>query len=155
MDAPQPGGMCNFFRRAFSAIFSLPDHVVNGPRRATEATTPCLGLKYRKIGKKGFTRSFRPENGKHRTSLPQSTEVYAKEVRCFCPQTRHFPNLFPLFFSFLPRNPMNSADFGTYQPHRIDNTRWQNGKNQAKIRSRTVAMPCQNFFRSTVSLACV
>lgn len=44
------GRVCNIFQRPFSAVSALPSHPVNGPRRATKAITPCIVLKYRKIG---------------------------------------------------------------------------------------------------------
>ena len=69
------GRVCNISGCPFSDVSALQDCVVNGLRMASEATTPYLALKYRKIGKRGFPRIFRPENRKHRTSLPQSTDV--------------------------------------------------------------------------------
>ena len=141
--------MCNFFRRPFTVKFSLHNPIVNALRMASEATTTCLGSKYRKIGKEGnigdFYGIFRPENRKHRTSLPQSTEVCAQEVRCFCPKTRHFLNFSPHFFSFLPRNPMNSPDINTIQIHTIDIFKWQNIRISTKIRSKRDTKHCQNF----------
>ena len=71
---------------------ALPNHVVNGLRMASEATTPCLVLKYRKIGKRGFSRAFRSEKRKHRTSLPQSTDVLHQKYGCLCPRSPMFLN---------------------------------------------------------------
>ena len=59
----------------FSGVCTPATPVVNGLRRASEVTTPCLVPKYRKIGKRGFLCHFRAEKRKHRTSLPQSTDV--------------------------------------------------------------------------------
>ena len=92
-DAPDSGRnerVCNIFRRRFSGLPSLPPPVVNGLRMASEATTPYLALKYRKIGKRGFPRIFRPENRKHRTSLPQSTEVLHGKYGGLCPRSPMF-----------------------------------------------------------------
>ncbi len=71
---------------------ALPNHFVNGLRMASEATTPCLVLKYRKIGKRGFSRAFRSEKRKHRTSLPQSTDVSLQKYGCLCPRSPMFLN---------------------------------------------------------------
>ena len=42
------GQVCNIFHRLFFDVSCCPSRVVNGPRMASEATTPCLVLKYRK-----------------------------------------------------------------------------------------------------------
>ena len=81
------GRVCNISRCPFPDFSVLYGCVVNGLRMASEATTPYLALKYRKIGKRGFPRIFRPENRKHRTSLPQSTEVLHQKYGCFCPRS--------------------------------------------------------------------
>ena len=103
------GRVCNIFRRPFPDASSLPNPVVNALRRASEATTPSsLGPKYRKIGDRGILRHFRPENRKHRTSLPQSTEVLRQKYGGLCPRSpmflalKHgiFLNFSPLFLVF-------------------------------------------------------
>ena len=95
------GRVCNISGCPFSDVSALQDCVVNGLRMASEATTPYLALKYRKIGKRGFPRIFRPENRKHRTSLPQSTEVLHQKDGCFCPRS-------PMFLN------QNTAFYGTF-----------------------------------------
>ena len=85
------GRVCNISRCPFPDFSVLYGCVVNGLRMASEATTPYLALKYRKIGKRGFPRIFRPENRKHRTSLPQSTEVLMGKYGCLCQNS-------PMFF---------------------------------------------------------
>ena len=148
--------MCNFFQRLFTVKFSLHNPIVNALRMASEATTTCLGSKYRKIGKEGNIGDFTAFSGrktgnigllchKVRRFCIKSTEVCAQEVRCFCPKTRHFLNLSPHFFSFLPRNPMNSPDISTTKTHTIDIFKWQNIRISTKIRSKRDTMPCQNF----------
>ena len=104
--------MCNFFQRLFTVKFSLHNPIVNALRMASEATTTCLGSKYRKIGKEGnigaFYGIFRPENRKHRTFLPQSTEVLHQKYGGLCPRSpmflalKHgiFLNFSPLFLVF-------------------------------------------------------
>ena len=96
-----------------------------------------------------FLPVFRPEKWKHRTSLPQSTEVCAQEVRCFRPGTLHFSCFSRRFFYFLPQYSKCSADVNFYIHCQIDSLRWQNVENSAKIRSRRDTMPCQNFWRFT------
>ena len=86
------GRVCNIFQQPFSVGFGLPNAVVNGLRMASEATTPCLVLKYCKIGKRGFSRAFRPEKRKHRTSLPQTTDVSLQKYGCLCPRSPMFLN---------------------------------------------------------------
>ena len=44
------GRVCNDLRYPFSDVHPLPNHVVNGLRMGTKATTSCPALKYRKIG---------------------------------------------------------------------------------------------------------
>ena len=95
------GRVCNISRCPFPDFSVLYGCVVNGLRMASEATTPYLALKYRKIGKRGFPRIFRPENRKHRTSLPQSTEVLHQKYGCFCPRS-------PMFLN------QNTAFYGTF-----------------------------------------
>ena len=145
--------VCNIFRRRFSGLPSLPPPVVNGLRMASEATTPCFAPKYRKIGNRGIFATF--PAGKPETSDFFATKYggFAWKVRRFVPKksdvfghkTRHFMNLPTHFFSFLPRNPMNSTVIGMCLSHTIDNTGWQNNKIRSKIRSKRDAMPCQNF----------
>ena len=100
--------VCNFSNVLFQMPPALPNHFVNGLRMASEATTPCLVLKYCKIGKRGFSRAFRPEKRKHRTSLPQTTDVSLQKYGCLCPRSpmflalKHgiFLNFSPLFLVF-------------------------------------------------------
>ena len=145
-----------FFRRRFTAASSRPTPIVNGLRRASESTTTCLGSKYRKIGKWGILRDFTAFSGRKNENIgllchkvpmfcPKSTDVCLKEVRCFCPKTRHFLNFSPHFFSFLPRNPMNSPDISTTKTHTIDIFEWQNIRISTKIRSKRDTKHCQNF----------
>ena len=117
------GRVCNFFRRPFPDASSLPNPVVNALRRATEATTPCFGPKYRKIGDRGIFAAF--PAGKQETSdfFAKSTEVLHRKYGGLCPRSPMFLALkhgiffefFAAFFSFLPRNPRNSADIDTYR----------------------------------------
>ena len=74
----------------FSGVCTPATLVVNGLRRASEATTPCLVPKYRKIGKRGFLCHFRAEKRKHRTSLPQSTDVLPWKYGCLCQRSPMF-----------------------------------------------------------------
>ena len=94
------GRVCNISGCPFSDVSALQDCVVNGLRMASEATTPYLALKYRKIGKRGFPRIFRPENRKHRTSLPQSTEVLHQKYGGLCPRSPMFSSRYSAFFMF-------------------------------------------------------
>ena len=98
------GRVCNISGCPFSDVSALQDCVVNGLRMASEATTPYLALKYRKIGKRGFPRIFRPENRKHRTSLPQSTEVLHRKYGGLCPRSPMFLALKHGIFLNLSRN---------------------------------------------------
>ena len=100
-DSEQPDECAIFSDARFPDASSLPNPVVNALRRASEATTPCFGPKYRKIGDRGILRHFRPENRKHRTSLPQSTEVLHQKYGCFCPRS-------PMFLN------QNTAFYGTF-----------------------------------------
>ena len=95
------GRVCNISRCPFPDFSVLYGCVVYGLRMASEATTPHLALKYRKIGDRGILRHFRPENRKHRTSLPQSTEVLHQKYGCFCPRS-------PMFLN------QNTAFYGTF-----------------------------------------
>ena len=107
-DSEQPDECAIFSDARFPDASSLPNPVVNALRRASEATTPCFGPKYRKIGDRGILRHFRPENRKHRTSLPQSTEVLHRKYGGLCPRSpmflalKHgiFLNFSPLFLVF-------------------------------------------------------
>ena len=107
-DSEQPDECAIFSDARFPDASSLPNPVVNALRRASEATTPCFGPKYRKIGDRGILRHFRPENRKHRTSLPQSTEVLHQKYGGLCPRSpmflalKHgiFLNFSPLFLVF-------------------------------------------------------
>ena len=97
------GRVCNISRCPFPDFSVLYGCVVNGLRMASEATTPCLVLKYRKIGKRGFSRAFRPEKRKHRTSLPQSTDVSHQKYGCLCPRSPMFLNQEHGFFQTFHR----------------------------------------------------
>ena len=147
------GRVCNFFRRPFSDAFSLPDPVVNGPRRASEATKPWLVPKYRKIGDKGILASF--SAGKPKTSdfFAQKYGCLAWKVRMFllkssdvfAPKQAYFARFLCCFGGFLPQNPMNPPKISALQSDRFDNTKWQNAKISAKNHSKRDTMPCQNF----------
>ena len=84
------GRVCNFFRRPFPDASSLPNPVVNALRRATEATTPCFGPKYRKIGDRGIFAAF--PAGKQETSdfFAKSTEVLHRKYGGLCPRSPMF-----------------------------------------------------------------
>ena len=96
-DAPDSGRnerVCNIFRHRFSVPFSIQTPAVKGLRRASEATTTCLGSKYRKIGKEGNIGDFTAFSGRKTENIGllchkvrrfciKSTEVCAQEVRCF------------------------------------------------------------------------
>ena len=147
------GRVCNFFRRPFSDAFSLPDPVVNGPRRASEATKTWLVPKYRKIGDKGILASF--SAGKPKTSdfFAQKYGCLAWKVRMFmlkssdvfAPKQAYFARFLCCFGGFLPQNPMNPPKISALQSDRFDNTKWQNAKISAKNHSKRDTMPCQNF----------
>ena len=102
------GRVCNIFRRPFPDASSLPNPVVNALRRATEATTPCFGPKYRKIGDRGIFAAF--PAGKQETSdfFAKSTEVLHRKYGGLCPRSpmflalKHgiFLNFSPLFLVF-------------------------------------------------------
>ena len=111
------GQVCNIFHRLFFDVSCCPSRVVNGPRMASEATTPCLVLKYRKNEALDFYAQFRLFSagfppGKVETSDFFATKYggFAQKVRRFVPKksdvfghkTRHFMNFPPHFFSFLP-----------------------------------------------------
>ena len=97
------GQVCNIFHRLFFDVSCCPSRVVNGPRMASEATTPCLVLKYRKNEALDFYAQFRLFSagfppGKVETSdfsitkyggfaqkvrrfVPKKSDVFAKKVR--------------------------------------------------------------------------
>ena len=112
------GRVCNFFRRPFSDAFSLPDPVVNGPRRASEATKTWLVPKYRKIGDKGILASF--SAGKPKTSdfFAQKYGCLAWKVRMFmlkssdvfCAETGLFCTLFMLLWGLFAAKSNESAE---------------------------------------------
>ena len=122
-DSEQPDECAIFSDARFPDASSLPNPVVNALRRASEATTPCFGPKYRKIGDRGIFAAF--PAGKQETSDFFATKYggFASKVRRFVPKksdvfgpkTRHFFEFFAAFFSFLPRNPRNSTDIDTYR----------------------------------------
>ena len=99
------GQVCNIFHRLFFDVSCCPSRVVNGPRMASEATTPCLVLKYRKNEALDFYAQFRLFSagfppGKVETSDFSTTKYggFAQKVRRFVPKksdvfgpkTRHF-----------------------------------------------------------------
>ena len=106
------GRVCNFFRRPFSDAFSLPDPVVNGPRRASEATTAYPASKYRKIGERGILATF--PAGKHETSdffatnygcLPWKVRMFLpKKSDVFAPKHGIFWAIFAVFDGFCRKN---------------------------------------------------
>ena len=85
--------LCNFFQCPFSNDFQFPDPVVNGPRRASEATTAYPASKYRKIGEWGILATF--PAGKHETS-----DFFATNYGCLPWKVRKFvpkkPDVFAL-----------------------------------------------------------
>ena len=107
-DSEQPDECAIFSDARFPDASSLPNPVVNALRRATEATTPSLGPKYRKIGNRGIFAAF--PAGKPETSDFFATKYggFASKVRRFVPKksdvfgpkTRHFLNFSPHFLVF-------------------------------------------------------
>ena len=154
------GQVCNIFHRLFFDVSCCPSRVVNGPRMASEATTPCLVLKYRKNEALDFYAQFRLFSagfppGKVETSDFSTTKYggFAQKVRRFVPKKSDifvpvlciFHVFLGIFFIFLPQYSKCSADVNFYIHCQIDSLRWQNAENSAKIRSRRDTMPCQNF----------
>ena len=87
------GQVCNIFHRLFFDVSCCPSRVVNGPRMASEATTPCLVLKYRKNEALDFYAQFRLFSagfppGKVETSDFSITKYggFAQKVRRFVPK---------------------------------------------------------------------
>ena len=87
------GQVCNIFHRLFFDVSCCPSRVVNGPRMASEATTPCLVLKYRKNEALDFYAQFRLFSagfppGKVETSDFSTTKYggFAQKVRRFVPK---------------------------------------------------------------------
>ena len=107
-DSEQPDECAIFSDARFPDASSLPNPVVNALRRATEATTPCFGPKYRKIGDRGIFAAF--PAGKQETSdfFAKSTEVLHRKYGGLCPRSpmflalKHgiFLNFSPLFLVF-------------------------------------------------------
>ena len=145
--------VCNFFRRHFSYAFRFPDPVVNGLRRASEVTKPCLVLKYRKIRERRILASFPPGKPKTSDFFAQKYGCLAWKVRMFmlkssdvfAPKQAYFARFLCCFGGFLPQNPMNPPKISALQSDRFDNTKWQNAKIPAKNHSKRDTMPCQNF----------
>lgn len=85
--------LCNFFQCPFSNDFQFQEPVVNGPRRASEATTAYPASKYRKIGERGILATF--PAGKHETS-----DFFATNYGCLPWKIRKFvakkPDVFAL-----------------------------------------------------------
>ena len=89
-DSEQPDECAIFSDARFPDASSLPNPVVNALRRATEATTPCFGPKYRKIGDRGIFAAF--PAGKQETSdfFAKSTEVLHRKYGGLCPRSPMF-----------------------------------------------------------------
>ena len=98
--SPPKKRLCNFFQCPFSNNFQFPDPVVNGPRRASEATTAYPASKYRKIGERGILATF--PAGKHETS-----DFFATNYGCLPWKVRKFvpkkPDVFALKHGFFRR----------------------------------------------------
>ena len=58
-----------------------------GPRKPPR---PGSSRNIAKSGTRGFWRRFRPENRKHRTSLPKSTDVWHGKYGCLCSKVPMF-----------------------------------------------------------------
>ena len=87
------GQVCNIFHRLFFDVSCCPSRVVNGTRMASEATTPCLVLKYCKNEALDFYAQFRLFSagfppGKVETSDFSTTKYggFAQKVRRFVPK---------------------------------------------------------------------
>lgn len=105
-------GVCNFFSASFPAPFSCFRGGVIDPRRGTEATTLCPVPEYGKIGAFSvfalFCLCFSPFSGRKSRKYgllrgkvpmfyPKSTDVSAREVRCFTLSVAQFFCLLPRF----------------------------------------------------------
>ena len=134
------GQVCNIFHRLFFDVSCCPSRVVNGPRMASEATTPCLVLKYRKNEALDFYAQFRLFSagfppGKVETSdfFGQKHGGFTSKVRMFVAKKSdvlrrkhgHFSIFLPSFLHFLRSKQSDYPVSSVTRHHQIVYYRWQ------------------------------
>ena len=84
------GQVCNIFHRLFFDVSCCPSRVVNGPRMASEATTPCLVLKYRKNEALDFYAQFRLFSAGFPPGKVETSDFFGQKYGGFTSKVRMF-----------------------------------------------------------------
>lgn len=84
------GQVCNIFYRLFFDVSCCPSRVVNGPRMASEATTPCLVLKYRKNEALDFYAQFRLFSAGFPPGKVETSDFFGQKHGGFTSKVRMF-----------------------------------------------------------------
>ena len=79
-----------FFRPSLWSFFRPHRCAVIGPRRPSEATTPIVGPKYRKIGPIGFEAPFCVFSRRFRAGNAETSDFFGAKFRCFASKVRMF-----------------------------------------------------------------
>lgn len=79
-----------FFRPSLWSFFRPHRCAVIGPRRPSEATTPIVGPKYRKIGPLGFEAPFCVFSRRFRAGNAETSDFFGAKFRCFASKVRMF-----------------------------------------------------------------
>ena len=94
------GQVCNIFHRLFFDVSCCPSRVVNGPRMASEATTPCLVLKYRKNEALDFYAQFRLFSAGFPPGKVETSDFSITKYGGLCPRSPMFSSRYSAFFMF-------------------------------------------------------
>ena len=79
-----------FFRPSLRSFLRAHRCAVIGPRRPSEATTPIVGPKYRKIGPIGFEAPFCVFSRRFRAGNAETSDFFGAKFRCFASKVRMF-----------------------------------------------------------------
>ena len=84
------GRVCNFSDGRFLTLSASQTPSLTGREGPRKPPRPGSSRNIAKSGTRGFWRRFRPENRKHRTSLPKSTDVWHGKYGCLCSKVPMF-----------------------------------------------------------------
>ena len=94
------GQVCNIFHRLFFDVSCCPSRVVNGTRMASEATTPCLVLKYCKNEALDFYAQFRLFSAGFPPGKVETSDFSITKYGGLCPRSPMFSSRYSAFFMF-------------------------------------------------------